>query len=1625
MEIAVQLSGIPLVTKFRLLLPGWPGKLYPERQLPQQRHGTWSTLPAARGPAAMDLPPPQAAAGARTGSRTRGPQQLLSQRPMRRGPPLHFGPDAAVSAAAAAAAATTGSRKGKLGTDALSCNGGPKTSSETNGGTEGGSANSAAGDGGGGGGRAWQGGTRANRAWGGGLSRGNRNRGGGGESSDGSGGAAVWSQVRGADVQTWTKLVQQYGTTLGQTFAANALFRAAHFVNGAGALLIASNTGTPPPPPPPPPLPPSGVDAATFSALVQQLLGPITEAAIAGQVDGVRCSRLLWALAKLSGNGRGTGSESVAARRAMEARAEGVCTELKQEQQRTTQDRDQGQAGAEGQRGMQDRQGPVARRRTGDEARGPALPLSIMTEQGARCAEALAVSLLRQLAIGGGPEGAPGSSAGSNLDVPLRPSSVGSGGGLAGGDGVSLSGRLLVMAMWGLARLTVAGHMRYRVPGPAASSATAADSCGSGASCAVGQAELWDGLCEALRPRVAELQAREVSNAMWALASVRRCRHVVFEDLTVALEQHLAAAAEVSDAEGSRPQQQQLKRANGGCNVQDLSNAVWAMARAAASSHEGPSSRLLGLCEAAVLRALPQLQAQHVASLLWSFSMLCHQPTRHAAVQVVAVSTSSVVATPLQEGGGVPPGNTARAHHHQQPQQHHHHQQHLQGRPVQQAPLTLYQLLEKRSWEVGLLDQEDEGFVAQVIWSLARERVAGERALRVAARRLQTGANRLTLREAAMVASAYREARYIDPGLFAALLRRAGALSPHELMESPHADVSIALLLRGLAWAGCYDPIVYTLLCDALRCHLPSIQPQPLALALWALAEVQHRQPDFLTPATTVAAAIVGRFSGGELSCVALSLARLGVRNADFFGAAAVTLTALRGGGGGSRAATAAQAARELVPGEAAPVYGEEEETDDEMGEDEGEEEEEDEEEEGVSGVGAAPPQRRRRRGGRRYWLPLASNALRSTRWRRIDLLNPQELANVMAAFAISGNVDELLYYRAQVRTRRLLNASAVLRRDAAAAAEAATAAAVTGGGGGTAVAAAAAAALRRGNPVAGSDISAAAVTKLLWAFVTVGVQEPPLLRALAARLRELLQRLEPRDIAALAWALAVARLPDCNDLLSRAVHAAAEHARAFTPADLATVAWAAATVGLTNPRLMDACASLILEAPVAPAAATTVPGLKVLSDVAWAHTALRMYNPGLLARVAELAEVQLTAASGASAGGGGGGTVAGPGTETQLAKLAEIAPWLPADLELHHVVALLEAYATWAVGSSDAGGGGGGGGAGDGDCYHDGLFRAAAAMLLPRLDELTSDEVVTLSWCCAAVLHALPSPPPPQPSPSPPQPEADVAAEQHITIADPDHVTSACRHHHPVLELLVALSELIAATPADSFLQPELEQLAQVHAMAVQYSASAGSARGPWVMPAALMPRVTGSWSAAPAFQTRRLVVELCAALDEMGFQDVQVDARSEDGLVPVDVGAVRPPPPTQRQSASPSVDDPTPAEKRSDAQLARDGQNGAGATGPGLQRYAFLLATPELRGMDRSQLYWGSLAVRVRLLRARGWVVVVVPTLSPGPAGAMRQPTPIRARLDASQQRQYVRELLRAVVQEGSVEDQGAAAH
>ncbi|KAG2442372.1 hypothetical protein HXX76_002458 [Chlamydomonas incerta] len=1591
---------------------------------------------------------------------------------------------------------------------------------------------------------------------------------------------SVLGDVRGAGLEQWAELVRLYGdpaaaagaaaagaaaaaaraggagarkrkgSGLGGVFAADALFRAAHFVDGDGRLhsnpleswrtqnlapkagagvttaaAAADNVADLPRGAPAAQL----IDAAQFSELVQQLLPAAADAAEAGQLGSMRGARVLWALAKLSAS-------------AGEAPGAGE--------------------GEGQQQGDRLAKGPAS---SGGAA---PLPLAAMRQHGARCAVALAAQLLREASQAQQPPGAdaaqppapaassslapgesapaPGESAPAAAPATATAESSTSSSTSTSSSYLS-SGRNVVMVMWSLARLSAAGFL----PGHC--------SAAGGVASSVRRGHLWQALSAALLPHLpapgataaspaaaaapgaaAGLPARELSNALWALATARECNAAVFPALVAAMEPHLAAA-------GAAPLGG-VPVAGGRCNAQDIVNTVWALARAGTD----PEARVMRLAEAAVLRAAPQLRAQHVASLLWSFSVLRYAPVLRPQALAVPVSSG-------RNGGGGRGGGGGG------------------GRPA-----DLYQVLAKRAGELRMWWSGGEDQLAQVVWALVRMHEPPARVLvtppllAAAAERLAAGASRLSLREAAMVACAYRDARFPHPALFAALLRRAGELPERQLggaaaerpaaaagavadagagagvdvavgVSSPHVDVSIALLLRGLAWAGAYDQAVYSRLCSALRRHhLAAIAPQPLAMTLWALARVRHRQPDFLAAATFVATAIVSRFRGGELATAALALATLGVRSAAFFDAAAVALTTLRGSGrahqaqeleaaGAKLAAAAGRGRDSLVPGEpplrrgvgggrgldSDPDEAADEELDAglEAGEDDDGDGDDGRDERGAAGAAqarsASAGRRGGRRGGRRYWVSKAVHeATQRDRWRLVELLNPQELANVMAAFATSGHVDETLYYRAQIRAQRLLKASSVLREEAASAAAAAdmttpSAAASASGPASTgpATATATARALRAGDPVAAVDMSAAAVVKLLWAFVAVGAtpSDTPLLAELAARVRQLLWRLEPRDIASLAWALATSRqgLEDCADLLHRAVSAAGAHAPAFSPRELATVAWAAASCGRRDDRLMAACRAVVLgggssssssssggssssssskagggakgagaggerrrargagdgdrvvlvassvdeddddsggaaifpgplpggaagadvatsgsgggAAGAAGAAGRAAAGLtvQVLSDVAWSHSALRLYSPELLAAVAAAAAAQLNAAADALArqqqlqqlqfGGSLAAAADGDGDDAAGGLAAAESRLTAPQPDLQHVVALLEAFAVWAAGApGDAAGSDGAGGEGGGGCcYDDRLFRAAARVLLARADELTNEEVVTVVWCCAMVLHALP-----RPAPAHPHPQARGGGGGGGAGAA---LNSEAEAEHPVLLLLGSLSGLLGGMRPDSFLQPELVQLAQARVACREYAATAAAAaadaataglavhndeaaatwqaapEGPLRLPPALRDRLAGVWGAAPAARTRRAVVELCAALHEAGFRDVCMDARcgltlgaglaqaqargpaqaqEEAELVPVEVAALAPPAAAARKPGLP---------QHGQGSVPCGGGGGGGERGD--THYAFLVAGPDHYAVGQPGVLWGAHAARARMLEARGWRVVVVP--------------------------------------------------
>ncbi|PNH01145.1 hypothetical protein TSOC_012979 [Tetrabaena socialis] len=449
---------------------------------------------------------------------------------------------------------------------------------------------------------------------------------------------------------------------------------------------------------------------------------------------------------------------------------------------------------------------------------------------------------------------------------------------------------------------------------------------------------------------------------------------------------------------------------------------------------------------------------------------------------------------------------------------------------------------------------------------------------------------------------------------------------------------------------------------------------------------------------------------------------------------------------------------------------------------------------------------------------------------------------------------------------------------------------------------------------------------------------------------------------------------------------------------------------------------------------------VRALSEVAWAHSALRLHHPQLLRRAADLAAPQLQAAAAAAAAAqheqqrrrAGGWAVETVGGATVV--------------DVDHVVALLEAHAAWGrpAGEGPAGRQGGSAGAGAGAAggrragsgwrppYHDALFRSAAALLLLRLGELSSEQVVSVAWCCAAVLAELPSG---GGEGKGRQGGRMAAGARRAEAVGAVGAETRGVQEHPVLALLRALRGLLAGTRPDSFLQPERVQLAMARAAAADWAQARGRGGGggggganPLPLPPQLLASLRGAWGCAPRREMRRVVVELCGALAEAGFREVAIDARSEDGMVPVDVAALAPlgrgmgagaarggAQQAQRGAAGGAA---AAAGGTALARCVGASTSGGGVGGGEGARYAFLVVTPDLHAVGRPDVLWGQLAAKARLLHARGWRVVLLPLLLPGAgwseagerAGAGGGEP--RERTAAGQTAQHVREALQAAL-------------
>lgn len=420
--------------------------------------------------------------------------------------------------------------------------------------------------------------------------------------------------LRASNTAAWLAIVRQYATAVEASasspgwkgmrhgeahFAADALFRAAQLLRDegrSGGQIQASSSGGPA-------LldTGSGVQGPAFRAALEMLLGHVAQCTSAQlyDSDAFRCCRTLWALGKLAG---GVGSD----------------------------------VGADPAGAQQEQE------REGKEQPHQHLSHALMTDQGRLVASALAWKVADLAQAAQQPPQRSGHAASPNAAAEAAAAGAG-----AGGDGPGRGPAkeydtlcapwLLAMAMWGLARLRNQGYACTDRPDPACLAPAASPADATPRAAVAGppaplaarpprgpEAALWEALTGiVVRPAVlSALSCRELSNVLWALATARHSPNLIaMGALLDAMTARLLAAAGAPKPRGSFSGAHVAAGAGGAdVNGQDVSNAVWALARLRVEAEE--LQRLLRAAEGCVLRLLPELRPMHVASLLWSFTTL-------------------------------------------------------------------------------------------------------------------------------------------------------------------------------------------------------------------------------------------------------------------------------------------------------------------------------------------------------------------------------------------------------------------------------------------------------------------------------------------------------------------------------------------------------------------------------------------------------------------------------------------------------------------------------------------------------------------------------------------------------------------------------------------------------------------------------------------------------------------------------------------------------------------------------------------------------------------------------------------------------------------------------------------
>ncbi len=395
-------------------------------------------------------------------------------------------------------------------------------------------------------------------------------------------------------------------------FAADALFRAAQLLREEGRSgdqsRASSSSG------PAPSDSGSGVQGPAFRAALEMLLGHVAQCTADDLYDrdAFRCCRTLWALGKLAGD---AGSE---------VGAEPAVSQQQEEEGKNQPHQHLSHSVMMGQG-----------RLVASALAWKLADLAEATQHQQRFEHAAHPSAAAAAAAGGAAAAAvPGAEAGKGGDGPGR--------GQVKEYDTLCAPWLLAMAMWGLARLRNQGYACTDRPDPACLAPLASPTDATPLPAIATppaplparpprgpEAALWEALTGVVvRPAVlSALSCRELSNVLWALATARHSPNLLamgalLDAMTARLSAAAAAAAGGPSTRGpfSGAHVAAGAEKGAGVNGQDVSNAVWALARLRVEA-EG-LQRLLRAAEGCVLRLLPALRPMHVASLLWSFSTL-------------------------------------------------------------------------------------------------------------------------------------------------------------------------------------------------------------------------------------------------------------------------------------------------------------------------------------------------------------------------------------------------------------------------------------------------------------------------------------------------------------------------------------------------------------------------------------------------------------------------------------------------------------------------------------------------------------------------------------------------------------------------------------------------------------------------------------------------------------------------------------------------------------------------------------------------------------------------------------------------------------------------------------------